>query len=402
MFNCSPALSATEWRFVAMTFDSLSLVGYLDGGQAGSLHAPGLLAWSTLPLRIGCGSPTYVDPAWMNGAIDDIRIYNRALSTVEIDSLYHLGGWPLPPATTSQVSLLAVDGCGDSLELGFGLASGATDCIDSTYSERDLPPIPPTGAFDVRFNLPCDSASLRDFRSDLLPEAKWKLHLQACTLPITLTWDTLNMPAGHVRLRDPFDGVLIEVDMKAQAELVVNNGAMNELWIYLYQDQCSPVSGRSNWTMVSIPLDPPRHYLQVFPTATTPPYTYEGSAGYVESDTVHPGLGYWLKFADSTSQSICGVPRFAKDIPVSIGWNMLGAYDDVVDVTSVRSTPPGILGSPFYLYGGTYQIATFLEPGKAYWVRANTAGTIHLGPTWMIAGPAWKNNEKIKEEPKKR
>ena len=43
------------------------------------------------PLAIGknpAGSDRYY-----NGNIDDIRIYNRALSEDEIQALYHEGGW---------------------------------------------------------------------------------------------------------------------------------------------------------------------------------------------------------------------------------------------------------------------------------------------------------------------
>jgi photosystem II stability/assembly factor-like uncharacterized protein len=55
------------------------------------------------------GSPAGIDTSWlevpdvnaqmmigvsMYGDLDDIRIYNRALTQSEVDSLYHLGGWP--------------------------------------------------------------------------------------------------------------------------------------------------------------------------------------------------------------------------------------------------------------------------------------------------------------------
>ena len=43
-----------------------------------------------------------VDDERFTGKIDDIQIYTRALTTTEIDSLYHLNGWPTqqPPVFT--------------------------------------------------------------------------------------------------------------------------------------------------------------------------------------------------------------------------------------------------------------------------------------------------------------
>jgi hypothetical protein len=58
------------------------------GGTAGSIESGG-------NITIGAFSNTTpVNGVWQ-GSIDDIRIYNRALSDSEIDQLYHEGGWPM-------------------------------------------------------------------------------------------------------------------------------------------------------------------------------------------------------------------------------------------------------------------------------------------------------------------
>ena len=38
---------------------------------------------------------------WFSGSIDDIRIFNRALSASEVQTFYHEGGWPVLPTITS-------------------------------------------------------------------------------------------------------------------------------------------------------------------------------------------------------------------------------------------------------------------------------------------------------------
>jgi hypothetical protein len=48
---------------------------------------------NTYPLLIGSGGRTDKPAEQFVGALDDIRIYNRALTVVEIQSLYHEGGW---------------------------------------------------------------------------------------------------------------------------------------------------------------------------------------------------------------------------------------------------------------------------------------------------------------------
>ncbi|MBI3194473.1 MAG: VCBS repeat-containing protein, partial [Ignavibacteriae bacterium] len=46
------------------------------------------------------------DETSLNSTVDDIRIYNRALSQKEIDSLYHLNGWPLPITYTLDYTVM--------------------------------------------------------------------------------------------------------------------------------------------------------------------------------------------------------------------------------------------------------------------------------------------------------
>ncbi|MFC1751760.1 LamG-like jellyroll fold domain-containing protein, partial [Patescibacteria group bacterium] len=74
---------------VAMTYDGTTLRGYVDGVQATTTDT-GTAAPSDDPFIIGKHLSTYNDYEWY-GKIDDVRIYNRALSAGEIKRLYHLG-----------------------------------------------------------------------------------------------------------------------------------------------------------------------------------------------------------------------------------------------------------------------------------------------------------------------
>jgi beta-lactam-binding protein with PASTA domain len=78
-------LTPNVWTYLAATYDGTTLRTYVNGVQVGSLTAPGLIA-ATVGGALEIGG----DALWgefFSGMIDDVRIYNRALSATEITSL---------------------------------------------------------------------------------------------------------------------------------------------------------------------------------------------------------------------------------------------------------------------------------------------------------------------------
>ena len=74
------ALALNAWSHLAATYDGTLLRLYVNGTQVGSLEVSGTISVSTYPLRIG-GSAT-LSGRYFAGNIDEVRIYNRALSQV--------------------------------------------------------------------------------------------------------------------------------------------------------------------------------------------------------------------------------------------------------------------------------------------------------------------------------
>ena len=82
-----------NWHYVVMMRSGSSLLVYVDGTSVAvttqATAGVGIAANinNTVPVRIGDlnGNLFYV------GAIDDVRIYNRALSAAEVYQLYNLG-----------------------------------------------------------------------------------------------------------------------------------------------------------------------------------------------------------------------------------------------------------------------------------------------------------------------
>jgi len=79
-----------EWHFYAFTYDESTLKVYVDGVLVYTLNVAQDLGANTGPLIIG----KHVDNSatskfFFNGTIDEVRIYNRALSENEIKMLYY-------------------------------------------------------------------------------------------------------------------------------------------------------------------------------------------------------------------------------------------------------------------------------------------------------------------------
>jgi Concanavalin A-like lectin/glucanases superfamily len=93
-----------DWHYYGVTWDGTNFVGYFDGSAISTNSQTGFPALvlggkaSAHWIAVGClthnGSPqidgdNYPNNGFFGGEIDDIRIYNRALSGAEVQSLYN-------------------------------------------------------------------------------------------------------------------------------------------------------------------------------------------------------------------------------------------------------------------------------------------------------------------------
>ena len=79
-----------EWIMLTRTYDGTTMRAYADGVLVGSLSNP----QSIMPTQIAIGSPGSFDGGFLNGSIDDVRVYERALSDSEVSALYALESTP--------------------------------------------------------------------------------------------------------------------------------------------------------------------------------------------------------------------------------------------------------------------------------------------------------------------
>jgi hypothetical protein len=90
--NFSPAVpnnNINEWYNIIATYDGSMVRCFINGVCMDSIGISGNLQTSTIPLRFGRrgGGPSF--DCWFTGLLDDIGIWNRALTQCEIQDLYN-------------------------------------------------------------------------------------------------------------------------------------------------------------------------------------------------------------------------------------------------------------------------------------------------------------------------
>jgi hypothetical protein len=88
-FDSTRALKVNTWKHVAATYDGARLRVYIDGKAAGSKAISGRTCVSGQPLAVGAKNAPAKGllEAFWDGRLDDVRIYDRALTLTEIGQL---------------------------------------------------------------------------------------------------------------------------------------------------------------------------------------------------------------------------------------------------------------------------------------------------------------------------
>jgi glucose/arabinose dehydrogenase len=157
-------LPLNTWSHVATTYDGATQKLYVNGTQVASRAQTGAIPASTGPFRIGGNS---IWGEWFAGLIDEVRVYNRALTAAEIgtDMTTAIGGTTTGGETTSPTVQLTAP------------ADGATvsGTVTVTASASD-----DTGVAGVRFQLDGGNLAAED-----------------TTAPYSASWDTTGAAGTH-------------------------------------------------------------------------------------------------------------------------------------------------------------------------------------------------------------
>ncbi len=152
------------------------------------------------------------------------------------------------------------------------------------------------------------------------------------------------------------------------------------------------VNVNAGWNLVANPVDtqPGQDSLRmIYPTSFYRyAYAFNPLSGYIQSQILQNGVGYWCKFGVTQNIIINGRPLTALAVSVSPGWNMISGTSFPVDTSNITSIPAGIRRSEWFGYSAGYYASPFIQPGQAYWVKVGAPGqfVISAGPSF---GPNW-------------
>ena len=126
-----------QWTYLAGTYDGTTLRMYVNGNLVGSEALGGAMTTSTSPLRIG-GNERWGE--FFDGLIDEVRVYNRALSATEIqgDMIRGVASDTQAPTVTGVAPANAATGV------------GVGPNVTATFSEAMDPTSLTTGTFALR------------------------------------------------------------------------------------------------------------------------------------------------------------------------------------------------------------------------------------------------------------
>ncbi len=104
------------WHHWVIATDGAGTRMYVDGaliGSNGTFVSSTAVSGTDLALGVAvssAGSSPYTDPATgsFDGALDDVTMFSGALTAGQVDSLYHIGGWP-PPAAPEALQVTPDD-----------------------------------------------------------------------------------------------------------------------------------------------------------------------------------------------------------------------------------------------------------------------------------------------------
>ena len=112
-------LAINTWSHIALTYDGTTLRLYLNAALVSTQGKTGAMTTSTNPLQIG-GDSIYGQ--FFQGAIDEVRIYNRALAQPEIQADMNT---PLGASFTPPSNLLATVVSGSQVNLSWSAAQSS-------------------------------------------------------------------------------------------------------------------------------------------------------------------------------------------------------------------------------------------------------------------------------------
>ena len=151
------ALTANTWAFLTETYNGSTLALYVNGTLVSSLAQTGNIATSTDPLQIG-GDSIYGQ--YFQGMIDNVRIYNTALTQAQIQTDMTTAVTSAAPVVTGETPASGATGVATNTEVTatFNQAVQASSITTTTFTLKNSSGT--AVAATVAYNSSTDTATL--------------------------------------------------------------------------------------------------------------------------------------------------------------------------------------------------------------------------------------------------
>ena len=153
-----------------------------------------------------------------------------------------------------------------------------------------------------------------------------------------------------------------------------------EIWEFFNnQNTIMNVNYVPDWNLVGLALDVADASCNILFPESIEGTLFSFNNGYISETYLILGEGYWLRFGGSGTTTITGTPVNDLTISLAEGWNLIAGIRNPINILEIED-PDGVI-VPSTVYGFTtegYSSAEIIEPGKGYWLRANSSGSIIL------------------------
>lgn len=236
-------LALNQWYCLVMTFNAGTLNFYQDGVLISSTNTGSTRVDSCAGSNIRIGYHLSFDPIWLHGKVDDVRLYNRALTQEEVSSLCSTtsvttcnDNWLKMPNALSGVTIGDLDITGNqvTIEAICNATGDTTRALVSKHTSPsnvnyflcpDLAQITTSnGFFSITSSCPFENnktyhvalvyngSSLKLYRNGfLLGEVPASGNLVTNNLPTTIGEQAYAMDNGFGNISNIFKGVINEV-----------------------------------------------------------------------------------------------------------------------------------------------------------------------------------------------
>lgn len=98
----SGSFPTKQWKHVCGTWDGTTASLYINGALDNSATPGGTASNDTNPTWIGRRHDSFYGTPYLSGSLDDVRIYNRALSVAEVKQVYSYGAATVSASTNTR------------------------------------------------------------------------------------------------------------------------------------------------------------------------------------------------------------------------------------------------------------------------------------------------------------